>query len=269
MSKSKQRLLEINAMLADNVSAKGVQASKDETTTSLVHKVEQIKTAKPEQEKTVTINKNGTTDVLPDEGKTLSRVNVEVSVPSSGGDYTNEQITSLIGRTITEFTIPDGCSEIGYHSFRNCTTMKNIFIPNSVTKINGHSFIDCTKLSLNELPNSVTTIGNSAFENCYQLLLQVLPSNLSGEIGQYTFNNCKCITINEIPQGVSSIERSAFNGCIGITDLTFKGIPTSIYSNSFRGCTNLLNIYVPWSEGEVANAPWGATNATIHYNSEV
>jgi hypothetical protein len=23
---------------------------------------------------------------------------------------------------------------------------------------------------------------------------------------------------------------------------------------------------VPWAEGAVANAPWGATNATINYN---
>ena len=32
------------------------------------------------------------------------------------------------------------------------------------------------------------------------------------------------------------------------------------------GCTNLTTINVPWAEGAVAGAPWGATNATINYN---
>ena len=27
------------------------------------------------------------------------------------------------------------------------------------------------------------------------------------------------------------------------------------------------DIYVPWSRGAVANAPWGAEDATIQYNS--
>ena len=41
---------------------------------------------------------------------------------------------------------------------------------------------------------------------------------------------------------------------------------TSIPKNAFMNCTALTDIYVPWSEGEVAHAPWGATNATINYN---
>jgi len=42
-----------------------------------------------------------------------------------------------------------------------------------------------------------------------------------------------------------------------------------MHNNIFNGCTQTFDIYVPWSEGEVAGSPWGATNATIHYNSEV
>ena len=41
---------------------------------------------------------------------------------------------------------------------------------------------------------------------------------------------------------------------------TFSGTP-------FHNCFGITDIYVPWSEGEVANAPWGATRATIHYNT--
>jgi len=48
--------------------------------------------------------------------------------------------------------------------------------------------------------------------------------------------------------------------------LTFEGTPSFIASNAFSNCTKLRTINVPWAEGKVANAPWGATKATINYN---
>ena len=43
----------------------------------------------------------------------------------------------------------------------------------------------------------------------------------------------------------------------------------SFTSNTFNNCTNITDIYVPWAEGTNVggDAPWGATNATIHYNT--
>lgn len=51
-----------------------------------------------------------------------------------------------------------------------------------------------------------------------------------------------------------------------LTSVTIPDSVKSIDSNTFQNCTNLLTINVPWAEGEVAGAPWGATNATINYN---
>lgn len=48
--------------------------------------------------------------------------------------------------------------------------------------------------------------------------------------------------------------------------MTDKGTPTNLTSEAFKNCTNITTINVPWSEGAVANAPWGATNATINYD---
>lgn len=49
----------------------------------------------------------------------------------------------------------------------------------------------------------------------------------------------------------------------------FLGTPTTIGQRVFIKpyWPMLTDIYVPWSEGEVANAPWGATTATIHYDT--
>ena len=45
---------------------------------SVFHKLNNIQSKKEEQEKSVEITKNGITEVLPDEGKTLSKVNVDI-----------------------------------------------------------------------------------------------------------------------------------------------------------------------------------------------
>lgn len=85
-------------------------------------------------------------------------------------------------------------------------------------------------------------------------------------IGNHTFNGCTNLAITSLPSGLSSIGVYAFNGCSSITAITFKGKPTIIERNVFNGCINLKTINVPWAEGEVDGAPWGATNATINYN---
>ena len=115
-------------------------------------------------------------------------------------------------------------------------------LPSGITKIRGYAFEHCHKLALTSLPDGVTNIGNNAFTYCTKLALTSLPS------------------------GITNIGTAAFRGCTGLTTITFKGTPSSIASDAFKDCTNLTTINVPWAEGAVANAPWGATNATINYN---
>lgn len=81
-----------------------------------------------------------------------------------------------------------------------------------------------------------------------------------------TFCQCTALTDVTFTDRITSIGDRTFQGCSALTTVTFEGTPTSIDSTCFNFCNNLTDIYVPWSEGEVANAPWGATNATIHYN---
>ena len=70
-----------------------------------------------------------------------------------------------------------------------------------------------------------------------------------------------------IPSSVETIADNAFANIRvdGGGGIIFKGTPLSISSSAFTS-TREIEIKVPWAEGEVANAPWGATNATIHYN---
>ena len=85
-----------------------------------------------------------------------------------------------------------------------------------------------------------------AFSFCHELedVLYFPPSNGIGGIGIYTFWDCTKLKRVRITGNVSYIENAAFGSCPLLTD-----------------------IYVTWAEGAVAGAPWGATNATIHYNT--
>lgn len=119
------------------------------------------------------------------------------------------------------------------------------------------------------LPNWINCFSNNMFYNCSQLV------DIYGDFSNVTaVNPSACYGCTRLPQiphcpVLQVIENQAFRNCTSLTEVTLPSTITSIHSSAFTGCTNLLNIYVPWAEGAVANAPWGATNATIHYNAEV
>ena len=133
------------------------------------------------------------------------------------------------------------------------------------TKVRDYAFANCTNLALTSLPEGLTSIGNGAFAGCSNLALTSLPAGVTS-IGIEAFVDCTSLALTSLPEGLTSIGNGAFVGCTSLTSITFKGTPTTIAANAFNSCTNLTDIKVPWAEGAVANAPWGATNATITYN---
>lgn len=143
--------------------------------------------------------------------------------------------------------------------------MSDIVFNDNITSIGEYTFNNCSKLALTTLPDSLTSIGNFAFAYCSNLALTSLPPGLT-HIGYYTFRYCSSLAITYIPTSIVDIQSEGFGGCTNLTTITFEGTPKIITSTTFKNCTNLTTINVPWSEGAVANAPWGATNATINYN---
>lgn len=84
-------------------------------------------------------------------------------------------------------------------------------------------------------------------------------------IRDYAFADCTSLALTSLPSGITNIGGYAFAGCSSLASLIFEGTPESIADSAFAGCNNLTTINVPWAEGAIANAPWGATNATINY----
>lgn len=110
-----------------------------------------------------------------------------------------------------------------------------------------------------------TQIRSNAFAYC-EWLVSVSGISAITSIGDGAFDSCSNLALTSLPAGITSIGYNAFSNCKGLTTITFEGTPQSIDSYVFSGCTNLTTINVPWAEGAVKNAPWGATHATINYN---
>ena len=157
-------------------------------------------------------------------------------------------------------------TNIGDYAFYDCENLALTKLPNGITKIGESAFYQCSNLALTKLPDRVKQIGMYAFFGCSNLALTELPSEITS-INAFTFGYCSKLALTEIPSGITSIGDYAFGYCRGgLTTLTFQGTPETISKTAFSNCDNLTTINAPWAEGAVANAPWGATKATINYN---
>lgn len=230
---------------------------------NLLDAVQKLPVKKDEQEKVVDITENGTTVVTPDEGMTLGGVTVNVEVESSG--------TNANGIFFIEFDSKYGLPQtidirnMGYdYDNSKARGALHYFFANYSTAT-GNGFY--TELKTVYLPDWIAVIGISMFNCCRSL------ENIYGDFSNVTiidggaFGQCKSLkTIPYMPK-LQKIEGNAFNGCIALTEIKLPDTITSLKSNAFNGCTALTDIYVGFAEGAVANAPWGAANATIHYNT--
>ena len=117
----------------------------------------------------------------------------------------------------------------------------NYVFPKGIKSIGRYAYSECSYWIFPAIPEGVTSIEYRAFQNNYRTTEFVFPS-----------------TLNVLGETV-------LNGCKYTTTVTFKGKPSQIHSKALQG-DSIATINVPWAEGEVANAPWGATNATINYN---
>ena len=135
---------------------------------------------------------------------------------------------------------------------------------------------------INEYFETVTNgIGQQAFNqfgmnraNDQQIILRFpnIASDTEGmgaAISNNSFQYCnvlKKIYIGQIGKYMGQIT-GAFKNCSSLKKVFFLSKPYSINATStFQGTSSVTDIYVSWAEGEVSGAPWGATNATIHYN---
>lgn len=161
-------------------------------------------------------------------------------IESGGGG--NELLLGVIDRSISgTLEIPEGITEIGDRAFYNCQNLENAIIPEGVTKIKYYAFAGCSSLVEISLPHSLKDIYDNAFDGCMKL-------------EKVNFST-----------GLANIYSNAFYTC-NLKEITLPDTIAVIEQGAFSGNSNLTTINVPWAEGAIEGAPWGADSATINYN---
>mgnify|MGYP005759633185 CR=1 FL=1 len=231
---------------------------------------------------------------------------------SIDGNLYNKDKTTLIqyaiGKTATEFTIPDSVTSIGDNAFSEGTSLTSIDIPDSVTSIGSFAFSYCRSLTNVTIGNGVTSIGVWAFHSCYSLtsitvdenntayasidgnlynkdkttLIQyaigktatefTIPDSVTS-IGSYAFARCDSLTSIVIPDGVTSIGDNAFFWCDSLTSVTIGNSVTSIGDNAFAWCDSLTDVYYGGTEEQWKSVLIGGgnkylTSANIHFSAK-
>ena len=161
--------------------------------------------------------------------------------------------------------MPDNVIAISDRGFYHCPKLALTNLPSGITSIGEFGFNNCTNLALTSLPSGIPSLAKAVFQFCQKLALTSLPSGITS-IGEYAFSDCTSLVSITLPPELTSIKNQAFFKCSGLETVKFTSTVSSIPDGVFSGCTKLSTIYVPWSQGQVANAPWGASNATIVYD---
>lgn len=143
-----------------------------------------------------------------------------------------------------KINIPDDIVSVGTYAFRYCKGITGMHLP-LAQSIASYAFQGCSKLEQIDLPSATTVAG-------------------------YAFSSCTVLKSAMLPKVTQLAENSTFSICTALetVQLGSVGHPVSaLAANTFASCTQTgLSITVYTTGGaELANAPWGATNATIVY----
>ena len=149
-------------------------------------------------------------------------------------------------------------TEISTSMFRDNTTLTTIDLSGSpnITSIGDYAFSGCTALPSFTIPKTVTSLGKYAFNGCKALTEIEIPSSVT-TLGSYAFASSGLNKI-VIPDHITTLgSGGTFNKCTDLYSVTIGSGLTSIPSETFQGCTKLVEIYnrssITLTKGATAN----------------
>lgn len=170
-----------------------------------------------------------------------------------------------VSSIVTEYTIPDNVSQIGWDAFSCCRALKSVIIPDSVTKVGREAFSCCGELSSVKIPKSVVEIGAEAFYCCFDLVDVSIPESVVA-IGFQAFEGTPWLKARKeefvvlgdgilykyngtgsdvtVPKGIKYISSNAFRGCRDIKSIALPDSVKKIEDWAFADCENLESVTI-------------------------
>ncbi|ELP85747.1 hypothetical protein EIN_281080 [Entamoeba invadens IP1] len=159
-------------------------------------------------------------------------------------------------------------SNVGYHTFENCSNLQKVKFTNSIIKeLNDFVFLNCISLreivlsinlenlkdgcfkgcsQLSKIVNTSTVkcFGNSCFYSCNNLDNFDFSKSVSN-IGEYCFFNCSKMCFPVEFTHTTYIGKFAFCMCSNLTSVVIQGTLECLYDNTFDGCSSLVTVILP------------------------
>lgn len=183
-----------------------------------------------------------------------------------------EGINAFTGTALSSIYLPK-LKTINSAAFSGCYSLTEVNLPelkngynNSISVDN--AFQNCRLLKLITLPKYEGVFRTGWFDGCYDLQEAIFPK-LKQITTNYNFRNCYALEKVYAPECTVWTGTQNFLNCNALRRMCFYTKPTTISNALFSGAPVLQDIYVSWSNGEVAGAPWGApAGCTVHYDTE-
>ncbi len=196
------------------------------------------------------------------------------SVIPADGSVTKIGTKAFETARFTNFTIPEGITEIGKEAFAWCMMLESITIPDSVKIIGELAFTDCEKAKTLKLGKGVESIGNGAFYCCSLITEIELPQSLKYLGGSaFARSRIKNLVIPDgvkfpegahnmfasydylesivLPSGIESFGSWFFGGCENLKSITIPSSVKAIGDDAFYGCRSLKEIIIPEGVTEI------------------
>ena len=139
--------------------------------------------------------------------------------------------------------------EIGYASFKGCTSLWKVSLTENVKELPSEVFSGCSSLEILKIPESVTKLGYYMIQGTAIQSIQI-PQNVSQATGYDNnrygpFSGAEYLKTVTFEEGMERIPNLILTKATKVTKIIIPSTVREIGGSAFSGCTSLVDIVLP------------------------